>query len=344
MNVNGIHYKAIWLEDSTVCMIEQNLLPFDFKIFRAETLDDTCMAIKTMITRGAGSIGAAAAYGMYQAICASDDVNLLENLIVAKKKIDSTRPTAVNLFYATDRVLKAANVSREFAISEAFAVADECAEAGRMIGEYGNMLIKDGYGIETHCNAGWLALVDYGSALAPIYAAQSAGKKIFVYADETRPRNQGARLTAWELASVGIDHAIIPDNAGAHYMSLGKINMVIVGADRIAANGDTANKIGTMEKAIAAKYYGIPFYVAAPLSTIDLGTPDGKHINIEERDEDEVLKYSGLSASGRVEEFRMANPASHAMNPAFDVTPAELITGIITEKGIVKPNELKKLF
>ena len=240
--------------------------------------------------------------------------------------------------------MKPETATMYLAMKKAFAVADECAEAGRMIGEYGNTLIKDGYGIETHCNAGWLALVDYGSALAPIYAAQSAGKKIFVYADETRPRNQGARLTAWELASAGVDHAIIPDNAGAHYMSLGKINMVIVGADRIAANGDTANKIGTMEKAIAAKYYGIPFYVAAPLSTIDLGSPDGKHINIEERDEDEVLKYSGLSASGRVEEFRMANPTSHAMNPAFDVTPAELIAGIITEKGIVKPNELKKLF
>lgn len=344
MNVNGIHYRAIWMDGTTVCMIEQNLLPFDFKIFKAETLDDTCMAIKTMITRGAGSIGAAAAYGMYQAICTSDDKHLVDNLVVAKKKIDSTRPTAVNLFYATDRVLKAAKVSRKFAISEAFAVADECAEAGRMIGEYGNTLIKDGFGIETHCNAGWLALVDYGSALAPIYAAHESGKKIFVYADETRPRNQGARLTAWELASAGVTHAILPDNAGAYYMSLGKINMVIVGADRIAANGDTANKIGTLEKAIAAKYYGIPFYVAAPLSTIDLSTPDGKHINIEERDEDEVLKYSGLAENGTIETFRMANPTSHAKNPAFDVTPAELITGIITEKGIVKPNELKKLF
>lgn len=343
MNVNGKHYRAIWLEGQTVCMIEQNLLPFDFRIFRAETLDDTCMAIRTMITRGAGSIGAAAAYGMYQAICVSKG-NLYDDLLAAKKKIDSTRPTAVNLFYATERVLDAAKVSRDFAISEAFAVADECAEAGRMIGDYGNTLIKDGYGIETHCNAGWLALVDYGSALAPIYAAHNSGKKIFVYADETRPRNQGARLTAWELASAGVDHAIIPDNAGAYYMSLGKIDMVIVGADRIAANGDAANKIGTMEKAVAAKYFGIPFYVAAPMSTIDLNTPTGKQIRIEERDEDEVLKYSGLAANGEIEEFRMANPTSHAKNPAFDVTPAELISGIITEKGIVAPNEIKNLF
>ncbi len=343
MNVNGKHYRAVWLEGQSVCMIEQNMLPFDFKIYRAETLDDTCMAIKTMITRGAGSIGAAAAYGMYQALCDSKG-NLYDDLLVAKKKIDSTRPTAVNLFYATERVLKASMVSREFAIAEAFAVADECAEAGRLIGEFGNSLIDDGFGIETHCNAGWLALVDYGSALAPIYAAQASGKRIFVYADETRPRNQGARLTAWELASAGVNHAIIPDNAGAYYMSQGKINMVIVGADRIAANGDAANKIGTLEKAIAAKFYGIPFYVAAPLSTIDLNTPTGRQINIEERDEDEVLSYYGLSANGRMEEFRMANPTSHAKNPAFDVTPAELISGIITEKGIVNPNELKTLF
>ncbi len=344
MIVNGKHYRAVWLEGSDVCMIEQNLLPFDFQIYRAKTLDETCHAIKTMITRGAGSIGATAAYGMYQAICCSDDNSLVENLAKAKSKIDSTRPTAVNLFYATKRVADAAKISREFAVAEAFAVANECAEAGRKIGEYGNTLIENGFGIETHCNAGWLALVDYGSALAPIYEAHASGKEIFVYVDETRPRNQGARLTAWELSSAGIKHAIIPDNAGAHYMSLGKINMVIVGADRIAANGDTANKIGTLEKAIVAKYYGIPFYVAAPISTIDLNTLSGKQIDIEERSEDEVLLYSGLSKAGKVEDFRMANPMSHALNPAFDVTPAELITGIITEKGIVKPNELKKLF
>ncbi|MCF0206136.1 MAG: S-methyl-5-thioribose-1-phosphate isomerase [Bacteroidales bacterium] len=344
MKVHGNQYRAIWLEGQVVCMIEQNLLPFEFKVYQAKTLDDTCFAISTMITRGAGSIGAAAAYGMYQAICGSDDKNLVENLISAKKKIDATRPTAVNLFYATERVLNAAKKSREFAIAEAFAVADECAEAGRLIGEYGNALIKDGFGIETHCNAGWLALVDYGSALAPIYAAHDAKKDIFVYVDETRPRNQGARLTAWELGAAGVKHAIIPDNAGAYYMSQGKINMVIVGADRIAANGDTANKIGTLEKAIAAKFYGIPFYVAAPIATIDMNTPSGKQICIEERSEDEVLLYTGPSKDGEMRQIRLANPSSHAKNPAFDVTPSELITGIITEKGIFKPNELKSLF
>ncbi len=341
-----IHYRAIWIEGSTVCMIEQNKLPFEFEIHYCKTLDETCYAISTMITRGAGSIGAAGGYAMLQTILSSDDKNLIAELQKARTKIDSTRPTAVNLSYATKRVMDAAYVSREFAISEAHAVADECAEHGRLIGEHGNSLIKDGFGIETHCNAGWLALVDYGSALAPIYAAHKSGKNIFVYVDETRPRSQGARLTAWELNQEGVPHAIIPDNAGAHYMSTGKINIMITGADRIAANGDTANKIGTLEKAIAAKYYGIPFYIAAPSSTIDLNTASGIDIPIEERSADEVLYYSGKLNNGEVEEMRIASPGSGALNPAFDVTPASLITGIITEKGIISANSesIKNLF
>ena len=349
-NINGIkqskHYRAIWMEGSTVYMIEQNKLPFEFEIYRCETMESTCKAIKTMITRGAGSIGAAGGYAMLQAIYKSSEAELISNLKKAKAIIDATRPTAVNLSYATKRVLDAASVSREFAIAEAHAVADECAEHAKLIGEYGNTLIEDGFGIETHCNAGWLALVDYGSALAPIYEAHKSGKNIFVYVDETRPRSQGARLTAWELQQEGVPHAIIPDNAGAHYMSKGLINMMIVGADRIAANGDTANKIGTLEKAIAAKFYGIPFYIAAPTSTIDLKTPTGKSIPIEERNADEVLYYSGRTKSGKIEEMRIASPGSGALNPAFDVTPAELITAIITEKGIITANKksIKKLF
>lgn len=347
MKVNNKHYAALWMDGKTLFMIDQNKLPFEFEIHHCHNLDETCMAIKTMITRGAGSIGAAGAYAMLQAIYAnSSDKNLFEELVVAKKKIDSTRPTAVNLFYATNRVLKASKVSKDFAISEAFAVANECIEHSKLIGKHGNQLIKDGYGIETHCNAGWLALVDYGSALSPIYTAFDEGKNIFVYVDETRPRSQGARLTAWELKQHGVPHAIIPDNAGAHYMSSGKIDMIIVGADRIAANGDTANKIGTLEKAIAAKYYNIPFYIAAPTSTIDLETPNGSLISIEERSEDEVLFYSGKLNNGEIVEIRVANPGSNALNPAFDVTPAELITGIITEKGIIPANyeSIKKLF
>ncbi|MDR2009638.1 MAG: S-methyl-5-thioribose-1-phosphate isomerase [Bacteroidales bacterium] len=347
MNVNGKHYRALWMEGSTVCMIDQNLLPFEFSIYRCNDIDETCRAIKTMITRGAGSIGAAGAYGMLQAIYNNkSDENLYNELFVSKQKIDSTRPTAVNLFYATDRVLEASKISKEFAVSEAFAIADECVEQSRKIGIFGAELIKDGYGIETHCNAGWLALVDYGSALSPLYTAHDSGKNIFVYVDETRPRSQGARLTAWELEQHGILHAIIPDNAGAHYMSKGKINIIITGADRIAANGDTANKIGTLEKAISAKYYGIPFYIAAPTSTIDLKTNYGSLISIEERGEEEVLYYSGKQKNGKIIEIQVANPGSKALNPAFDVTPAELITGIITEKGIINPDKesIKNLF
>jgi methylthioribose-1-phosphate isomerase len=215
-----------------------------------------------------------------------------------------------------------------------------------LIGVYGNELIKDGFTIETHCNAGWLALVDYGSALSPIYAAHNSGKNIHVLVDETRPRSQGARLTAWELNKAGVPHTIIPDNAGAHYMSQGKVDIMIVGADRIAANGDTANKIGTLEKAIAAKYYSIPFYIAAPISTIDLDTPNGKGIPIEERAEEEVIYSYGRDNNGNFHTILTASPGSKASNPAFDITPAELITGIITEKGIVKPDvkSIKKLF
>lgn len=345
-NIDAKHYRAIWMEESTVCMVEQNKLPFEFEIHYCKTIDETCDAISTMITRGAGSIGAAGGYAMLQVIYQSNESELIAELQKAKAKIDATRPTAVNLSYATKRVLDAAFVSREFAISEAHAVADECAEHGRLIGVHGNSLIKDGFGIETHCNAGWLALVDYGSALAPIYAAHESGKNIFVYVDETRPRSQGARLTAWELNQAGVPHAIIPDNAGAHYMSSGKINIMITGADRIASNGDTANKIGTLEKAIAAKYYGIPFYIAAPSSTIDLNTASGKDIPIEERSENEVLKYTGALPNGKIEEMQIASPGSGALNPAFDVTPASLISGIITEKGIISANSesIKKLF
>lgn len=346
MKVKNKNYRAIWLENEVVCMIDQNKLPFEFKIFKSKNLQTTCMAIKSMITRGAGSIGAASGYAMLQAIYETKSDDLYSHLLKAKQLIDQTRPTAVNLFYASQRVLEAAKISREFAISEALAVADECAEHGRQIGEYGNNLIKDGFGIGTHCNAGWLALVDYGSALAPIYAAHNSGKNIFVYVDETRPRSQGARLTAWELNEENVPHAIIPDNATAHYMSKEKINIFIAGADRIASNGDTANKIGTLEKAIAAKYYGIPFYIAAPSSTIDLETESGKSIPIEERSANEVLYYTGKLKSGKVEEMRIASFGSGALNPAFDVTPAELISGIITEKGIIKANkeEIIKLF
>ena len=341
MKVNGKDYRTVWMEGNTVCLIEQNLLPFEFKIFKAETYRDTCMVISTMIVRGAGAIGATAGYAMAQAFLeGGDDSAFIEN---AREEIESTCPTAQNLFYAVERVYRAGQHSTEQAVNEAQQIADEDSDACKKIGELGNELIEDGYKIETHCNAGWLAFVDYGSALSPIYAAHRSGKDVFVYADETRPRGQGARLTAWELKNENVPHVIIPDNAGAHLMSQGKVDMMIVGSDRIAANGDVANKIGTLEKAIVAKHYGIPFYVAAPVSTIDFSCASGSEIPIEQRHQDEVLYQSGPNADGKLENVLIGSPGSQALNPAFDVTPASLVTAIITDKGIFNPGDLAAL-
>jgi S-methyl-5-thioribose-1-phosphate isomerase len=350
MKVAGKHYRTIWMDSKTgeVSMIDQNALPFEFEIFKAQTYRDTSHAIVTMITRGAGAIGAAAGFAMAQAFLAGSKHLKVESseffsfVGSARKEIEATRPTARNLFYATERVFKAGLISVENAVREAQLLADQNIADAKQIGEYGSSLIKNGSRILTHCNAGWLGFVDYGSALAPMYIAKEQGKDFFVYADETRPRNQGARLTAWELHNEGIQHKIVPDNAGAHLMSRGMIDFVIVGADRIAANGDTANKIGTFEKAIVAKEFGIPFYVAVPFSTIDFSLAEGTQIPIEERSEDEVLYYSGPDADGTMRNIRLASPGSHALNPAFDVTPAQYITAFITEKGIIKPGEIGK--
>ena len=340
VKVHGKDYRTVWMKGSSVFMIEQNLLPFEFRIFESAGYLETCRAIRTMIVRGAGAIGAAAAYAMAQA-CLEAPAGMEESFLSkARREIESTRPTARNLFYAVERVFAASKVSAEHAIAEAQSIADEDARASQKIGEFGNELISDGYSIATHCNAGWLAFVDYGTALSPIYASHKEGKNIFVYVDETRPRGQGARLTAWELHNAGIPHAIIPDNATAWYMSQGKIDLMTTGADRIAANGDTANKIGTLEKAIAARYFNIPFYIAAPTSTFDMNCPTGGMIVIEERDPEEVLFQEGLTKDGKKERILVCSPGSAALNPAFDVTPAGLITAFITEKGIVKPKDL----
>ena len=354
MKVAGKHYRTIWMDSETglVSMIDQNALPFSFEIFKAPNYRDTCHTIVTMITRGAGAIGAAAGFAMAQAFVegsigegrgVNSDNYTQEQLVFfdsARKEIEATRPTARNLFYATERVYHAGLTSVENALKEAQLLADQNIADAKKIGENGSSLIKNGSRILTHCNAGWLGFVDYGSALAPLYIAKEQGKEFFVYADETRPRNQGARLTAWELQNEGIAHKIVPDNAGAYLMSKGMIDFVIVGADRIAANGDTANKIGTFEKAIVAKEFGIPFYVAVPFSTIDFSLSDGTQIPIEERSEDEVLTYSGPDSEGVMHTIRMASPGSHALNPAFDVTPAGFITGFITEKGIISSEQL----
>lgn len=342
MKVNGIDYKTVWMEGDAVFMIEQNQLPFNFQIFESQNYIDTCYAIETMIVRGAGAIGVSAGFAMAQAVMEAPEKGYSEFLLKAKKRIEATRPTAQNLFMAVERVFDAAKSSKKNAIDTAYEIAGQDASDSMKIGIYGNELIESGMRIETHCNAGWLAFTDYGTALSPIYIANRHNKDVFVWVDETRPRSQGARLTAWELKNENVPHQIIPDNAGAYLMQQGKVDMMIVGADRIAANGDTANKIGTLEKAIAAKYFNIPFYVAAPSTTIDLKCPDGNSIPIEERSQDEVLFQSGIDNKGNLHRVLVASPESNAANPAFDVTPASLITAIITENGIIRPNEIGK--
>ncbi len=345
MKVGDKAYKTVWMEGTSVFMIQQNLLPFQFKVHECKTYWDTCIAITDMIVRGAGAIGAAAGFAMAQAFMSIGSQDRLKMIREARSDIENTRPTAKNLFYAVDRVYRAGLESTEKAVEEAYAVAREDEENSKAIGEYGSELIGKKANILTHCNAGWLAFVDYGTALAPVYLAQEQGKQVFVYVDETRPRAQGGRLTAWELKNSGVPHVIIPDNAAASLMAQGKIDLVITGADRIAANGDTANKIGTMGRAILAKEFGIPFYIAAPTSTFDMDCETGNEIPIEERSQDEVLYQTGPDDNGNLVKIRVCSPGSGAYNPAFDVTPAQYIAGIITEKGIVKADRLsiKKL-
>ena len=345
MKVNGKDYQTVWMLGKSVFMIDQNQLPFKFKIYEAKSYKDVCTAIKTMIVRGAGAIGAAAGYAMALAFLEASKKGMsslegMTSLRKAKSDIESTRPTARNLFYAVEKVFAAGQHSVENAVKEAKMIADEDSDASKKIGEIGQELILDGYNIETHCNAGWLAFVDYGTAFSPIYFSHKSGKKIFVYVDETRPRSQGARLTAWELHNENIPHTIISDNTTAWLMSKGKVDMFIAGADRIAVNGDVANKIGTFEKAIIAKEFNVPFYIAAPTSTFDSDCMTGDDIIIEERSENEGLYQSGLNADSKIEKILVCSPGSHYYNPAFDVTPAKYITGIITEKGIINPSNI----
>ncbi len=315
--------RAVWFENGKVRMIDQRELPAKIVLVDFDDYLDIAEAIRNMTTRGAPSIGATAAYAMCMAALKNCDLDK------AAKDIKAARPTANDLFYAVDYMYDALKGGKDPVVAaDAYAqmMVDKCTK----IGEYGAELIKDGMKLMTHCNAGALATVDVGTALAPMRKAHEQGKKFFVYASETRPRLQGMQLTAWELNQEGIDHAIIPDGASAYYMSQG-VDMIITGADRIAANGDFANKIGTFDKAIVAKHFGIPFYVAAPISTFDFNTKTGKDIVIEQRSEEEVTM---------VKDIRIAPVGSKALNPAFDVTPAELVAGFITEKGILKPSEI----
>jgi translation initiation factor eIF-2B subunit alpha/methylthioribose-1-phosphate isomerase len=352
MKINGEDYRTVWLEDGTVKLIDQTKLPHKFSIKECKNYGQTAKAIKNMLVRGAPAIGAAAGYGIAQAAFGYNGITndgFWQEIDKAKKALESSRPTAIDLFHSTARVISAMKTEytigewKDMAVKEADQMAEESVVACMHIGEHGNELISEGSHILTHCNAGALAAIDWGTALAPMRMAHNDGKKFFVLVDETRPLCQGSRLTAWELQQEGIPYAVIADNAAGFYLQGGKVNLCIVGADRITANGDVANKIGTYEKAVLAKENNVPFYVAAPLSTIDMNMRDGSEIPIEERPEDEVLSAWGALRGGMAN-VRIAPEQAHALNPAFDVTPAKYITGIITEKGIVKPGELATLF
>ncbi|UCD02680.1 MAG: S-methyl-5-thioribose-1-phosphate isomerase [Candidatus Aenigmatarchaeota archaeon] len=347
--------RTVWLQGRTVKMIDQPLLPHAFRIANLRSHKETAGSISRMTVRGAPAIGATGAYGIAQATLefrGRDMKKFRAHMKSAEKTLISTRPTAYDLFHGTKTVMdsikhsKSVKEAQGTAVSTANSYADWSATNCRLIGEHGGKLIKKGWSILTHCNAGALACVDHGTALAPIRDAHKNRKKIHVFVDETRPRCQGARLTAWELAMEGIPHSLIADNAAGHYMQHGEIDMVIVGADRVAVNGDIANKIGTYEKAVVAKENGIPFYVAAPSSTIDFSCSSGASIPIEERSQDEVLymfgKPDGPLSMGMLK-VRIAPKETKARNPAFDVTPAKYIRGIITEKGVLRPSQIKKL-
>ncbi|MFW6286976.1 MAG: S-methyl-5-thioribose-1-phosphate isomerase [Candidatus Sumerlaeota bacterium] len=346
MLVNGQPYRTVWMEGSVVRMINQPLLPHLFKIIDLEDTEATAHSISDMIVRGAPAIGATGAYGVAQATLLADSDNWLDDVKSAAARLSTTRPTAQDLFYGIKEIMKVVESAgtleeaRKAAVERAKQFADDSAAACERIGTIGADLIEDNMRILTHCNAGWLATVDWGTATAPIYKAKRQGKDIFVFVDETRPRCQGARLTAWEMAEEKIPHAIIVDNAAGYFMASSQVDMVITGTDRVARNGDVANKIGTYEKAVLAQRHGIPFYVAAPASTIDFDCPTGADIPIEERDESEVLNMFGMGKNGEMTSIRISPQASSAKNPAFDVTPASLVTGLITEKGLIRPENL----
>jgi methylthioribose-1-phosphate isomerase len=331
--------RTIEWEKGVVRMIDQRKLPHEHVIVEFTDYRDVARAIKEMYIRGAPAIGAAAAFGLALAAVHSRGQNraeLLADLEGAADVLRRTRPTASNLFWALDRMLgragdktlKDIDEIRQVLVAEAEALADQDVEVNKRMGGHGADLIEDGYNILTHCNAGALATVDYGTALAPIRTAWTQGKRVHVFVDETRPRLQGARLTAWELLREGIPMTLIADSAAGYFIQNGKVDIIFVGADRVAANGDVANKIGTYKLAVIAKENGVPFYAVVPASTIDLGVASGDQIPIEERDREEVTHIRGQL---------IAPEGVQVANPAFDVTPRRYVTGIITEHGIVYP-------
>jgi methylthioribose-1-phosphate isomerase len=346
MRIDGTPYRGVWVDQSdgwTVCILDQTKLPWSLDILRLTSLREAAHAIRAMQVRGAPLIGATAAYGLALAVREDATVDGMER---AASLLAATRPTAVNLAWALERMLTrlrntAAGDRARVAYAEAAAVAEETVAECERIGEHGLPLIeaaaKPGgapVNVLTHCNAGWLATVDWGTALAPIYKAHDAGVPVHVWVDETRPRNQGAALTAWELGRHGVPHTVVSDNAGGHLMQHGRVDLVIVGADRVARSGDVANKVGTYLKALAAHDNAVPFWVALPGSTVDWAIGDGlAEIPIEERDATEVTTVTGRGLDGKVATVRVVPTGSPAANPAFDVTPARLVTGLITERG-----------
>jgi methylthioribose-1-phosphate isomerase len=348
MNIKGRHYRTIWVaaDGWSIEVIDQTRLPHEFEIRRLATLEEAAEAIVTMVVRGAPLIGVTAAYGLCLALRRDASDTGLE---AAVERLGRTRPTAVNLKWALARMAahvraRAPGERAAAAYQEAARIADEDVESCHAIGLHGAELIGAAHrrqgrrvNILTHCNAGWLATVDWGTALAPIYVAHDAGIPVHVFVDETRPRNQGAALTAFELGSHGVPHTIIADNAGGHLMQHGEVDLCIVGSDRTTASGDVANKIGTYLKALAAHDNRVPFYAALPFSTIDWSLHDGvREIPIEERSAREVTHMTGRAESGDIVTVEIAAPGSPAANPAFDVTPARLVTAIITERGVAE--------
>ncbi|MCK9293834.1 MAG: S-methyl-5-thioribose-1-phosphate isomerase [Desulfobulbaceae bacterium] len=364
MKIKNSHFRTIWpdAQDNTIIkIIDQRLLPHSFVIEELRSVDDFALAIRDMHVRGAGLIGATAGFAMYGAALAAPKGETNSYFQDTAQRLIATRPTAKNLAWAVERQLAAIGreKDRESRISKSFQVAcqiaDEDASFCQQIGGHGLELIaaisrKKGGGpvnILTHCNAGWLAFVDYGSATAPIYAAHQAGIKVHVYVDETRPWLQGARLTAWELKEEGVPHTLIADNTGGHLMQHGMVDMVIVGTDRTTYTGDVANKIGTYLKALAAKDNNIPFYVALPSSTFDWEIEDGlRQIPIEERSGDEVNYVTGLTQDKRLETVLVPPEHTRSLNFGFDVTPARLVTALITERGVVaaRRDEILRMF
>jgi methylthioribose-1-phosphate isomerase len=350
MKVDGRHFRSIWVEDDgwTIAAIDQRRLPHEFVVARMTSCEEAADAIRAMLVRGAPLIGAAAAYGVALAMRADASDAALERACAA---LMATRPTAINLKWACEEMRKAlSGISPPARAAAGYARAGEIAEEdiaiNQAIGRHGLGLIEaaaarkkstEAVNVLTHCNAGWLATVDWGTATAPIYLAHDRGLKVHVWVDETRPRNQGASLTAWELSHHGVAHTVISDNTGGHLMQHGMVDLVITGTDRVTANGDVCNKIGTYLKALAARDNGVPFYVALPSPTIDFSIDDGvRQIPIEQRGADEVATMTGRTRDGRIETVRIVPDGSPVANYAFDVTPARLVSGLITERGVLR--------